>query len=236
MSALTVRNLNSYYGSSHILWNVAFDVEEGTSAVLLGRNGAGKTTSFKSIMNLGPSVRGRILLRGEDVTGVPPHRLARRGMGYVPEDRRIYAGFSVTENLRLGGFAFSSNGRPMEPDEVFDLFPLLKPLAARRGGQLSGGEQQLLAVARCLVGRPSVMLLDEPSEGLAPVIARNVLDALRSLRENTDFTLLLAEQNVSFAMNLATHVHVLEQGELVYSGTKEAFDADPALKTRYLSL
>lgn len=219
-----------------MLRDVAFEVEEGATVVLLGRNGAGKSTSFKSIMNLGPSTRGRIALRDRDVTGAPAHRLARQGIAYVPEDRRIYAGFSVTENLRLGAFASRSGARPMDPDEVFELFPLLKPLANRRGGALSGGEQQLLAVARALVGRPSIMLLDEPSEGLAPVIAQNVLQALRDLRERTGLTILLAEQNVAFAMNLATHVYVLDQGQVVFAGTSEQFNADPSLKRRYLSV
>jgi ABC-type branched-subunit amino acid transport system ATPase component len=232
---LEVRGLDAFYGTSHILHGVDLDVPAGSAVVVLGRNGAGKTTLFRSIMHLGPSVKGTVRLRGEDVTRSPAYKLARAGVGYVPDDRRIYSAFDVVENLRLGGHAVGRRTvETMTPEEVFEVFPLLRPLAARRGGRLSGGEQQLLAIARALVARPRIMLLDEPSEGLAPVIVRSLLDAIIDLRARTGMTLLLAEQNVPFAMHLATEVYVMEEGEIVYRGTKESFEADPSVKERHL--
>ncbi|MPY92014.1 MAG: ATP-binding cassette domain-containing protein [Acidimicrobiia bacterium] len=232
---LEVRGLDAFYGTSHILHHVDLEVPAGSAVVVLGRNGAGKTTLFRSIMNLGPTVKGSVRLFGKDVTGRPTYGLARAGVGFVPDDRRIYSGFDVVENLRLGNFAKGSRDvEPMTPEEVFAVFPLLERLAGRKGGQLSGGEQQLLAIARAMVARPKLMLLDEPSEGLAPVIVRSLLDAVLDLRERTGMTLLLAEQNVPFAMRVATDVYVVEEGEIVYQGTREAFEADPSIKERYL--
>lgn len=234
---LAVEGIDAYYGTSHILSDVTLAVPSGAAVVVLGRNGAGKTTLFRSIMNLGPTVKGRVRLFGRDVTKTPAHKLARAGVGYVPDDRRIYSAFNVVENLRLGDFAAGERGvTTMTPEEVFALFPLLEPLADRRGGQLSGGEQQLLAIARSMVARPRIMLLDEPSEGLAPVIIRTLVDAITGLRDQTGMTMLLAEQNVPFAMRLATHVYVIEEGGIVWNGTKDAFEADPSIKERHLSV
>ena len=232
---LEVRGLDAFYGSSHILRHIGLEVGAGSAVVVLGRNGAGKTTLFRSIMNLGPTVKGSVRLFGREVIRRPAYVLARAGVGYVPDDRRIYSGFDVVENLALG--AFAKGGRQvdvMTPDEVFEVFPLLQRLAHRKGGQLSGGEQQLLAIARAMVARPKLMLLDEPSEGLAPVIVRSLLDAVLDLRERTGMTMLLAEQNVVFAMHVATDVYVIEEGEIVYRGTKADFEADPSIKERYL--
>jgi branched-chain amino acid transport system ATP-binding protein len=234
---LLVEDLDAFYGTSHILHKVGVEVPAGAAAVVLGRNGAGKTTLFKSIMGLGPTVRGRVHLFGEDVTKTPTHKLARAGVGYVPDDRRIYSRFNVVENLRLGDHSLGKRDvQSMSTQEVFDLFPLLEPLAERRGGQLSGGEQQLLAIARAMVARPRIMLLDEPSEGLAPIIIRTLIDAVSALRDRTGMTMLLAEQNVPFAMRLASHIYVLEEGEIVWSGTKDEFDADDSIKERHLTV
>ena len=234
---LLVEDLDAFYGTSHILHHVGVEVPAGSAAVVLGRNGAGKTTLFKSVMGLGPTVRGRVSLFGADVTKTPAHKLARAGVGYVPDDRRIYSQFSVVENLRLGDHSLGKRDvEPMATEEVFDLFPLLEPLASRRGGQLSGGEQQLLTIARAMVARPRIMLLDEPSEGLAPIIIRTLVDAISALRERTGMTMLLAEQNVPFAMRLASHVYVLEEGEIVWSGTRDEFDADESIKEKHLAV
>ncbi|MEZ5409819.1 MAG: ABC transporter ATP-binding protein [Acidimicrobiales bacterium] len=234
---LAVDKLNAFYGTSHILHGVDLEVPAGATTVVLGRNGAGKTTLFRAIMGMGPSVKGAVRLFGRDVTRTPAHKLARAGVGYVPDDRRIYARFTVVENIRLGEHSIGSREvEPMTTEEVFAMFPLLERLADRRGGQLSGGEQQVLAIARAMVARPRLMLLDEPSEGLAPVIVRALVDAIVDLQQKTGMTLLLAEQNVPFAMHLATHIHVLEEGEVVWHGTKDEFDADPSIKGRHLAI
>ncbi len=234
---LAVRDMDAYYGTSHILYDVSLDVLPGSAVVILGRNGAGKTTLFKSIMGLGPKVNGEVQLFGENVTKTAAHKLARLGVGYVPDDRRIYASFDVVENLHLGDYSVGKRDvKPMTTEEVFALFPLLERLEDRRGGQLSGGEQQLLAIARALVSRPRIMLLDEPSEGLAPVIVNSLVEAIIDLRERTGMTMLLAEQNVPFAMRLASHIYVLEQGRMVWNGTKAEFDANPGIKEKHLGI
>lgn len=234
---LAVEGLDAFYGTSHILHDVGVEVNPGAAVVVLGRNGAGKTTLFRSIMGLGPSVKGTVRLFGEDVTKTPTHKLARSGVGYVPDDRRIYASFDVIENLRLGDYSLGKRDvEPMATEEVLELFPLLERIRDRRGGQLSGGEQQLLAIARAMVSRPRIMLLDEPSEGLAPVIVRALVEAITDMRDRTGMTMLLAEQNVPFAMTLATDIYVLEEGEIVWSGTKDAFDADPTIKDQHLAV
>ncbi len=234
---LAVHEVDAFYGTSHILYGVDLEVPPGAAVVVLGRNGAGKTTLFKSIMGLGPTVKGEVRLFGENVTKTPAHKLARLGVGYVPDDRRIYAGFDVVENLRLGDYSVGKRDvTPMSTEEIFALFPLLERLESRRGGQLSGGEQQLLAIARALVARPRIMLLDEPSEGLAPVIVNSLVDAIADLRETTGLTMLLAEQNVPFAMRLASHIYVLEQGRMVWNGTKDEFDANPTIKEKHLAV
>ena len=234
---LAVHEIDAFYGTSHILYGVDLEVPPGSAVVVLGRNGAGKTTLFKSIMGLGPSVKGEVRLFGENVTKTPAHKLARLGIGYVPDDRRIYASFNVVENLHLGDYSVGKRDViPMTTEEIFALFPLLERLESRRGGQLSGGEQQLLAIARALVARPRIMLLDEPSEGLAPVIVNSLVDAITDLRERTGLTMLLAEQNVPFAMRLASHIYVLEQGRMVWNGTKSEFDANPEIKEKHLAI
>jgi ABC-type branched-subunit amino acid transport system ATPase component len=234
---LAVRDMDAFYGTSHILYDVSLDVPPGSAVVILGRNGAGKTTLFKSIMGLGPKVNGEVHLFGENVTKTPAHKLARKGVGYVPDDRRIYASFDVVENLHLGDYSIGKRDvTPMTTQEIFTLFPMLERLEDRRGGQLSGGEQQLLAIARALVARPRIMLLDEPSEGLAPVIVNSLIDAIVDLRERTGLTMLLAEQNVPFAMRLASHIYVLQQGRMVWHGTKDEFDASPEVKEKHLAV
>lgn len=234
---LAVHAIDAFYGTSHILYGVDLEVAPGSAVVVLGRNGAGKTTLFKSIMGLGPNVKGEVRLFGQNVTKTPAHKLARLGVGYVPDDRRIYASFDVVENLHLGDYSVGKRDVvPMTTEEIFGLFPLLERLESRRGGQLSGGEQQLLAIARALVARPRIMLLDEPSEGLAPVIVNSLITAIADLREKTGMTMLLAEQNVPFAMRLASHIYVLEQGRMVWNGTKAEFDADPSIKEKHLAI
>jgi len=213
---LEVHGIHTYYGLSHILFNVSLSVPQGKVVCLLGRNGAGKTTTLKSIMGLAAPARGRIILNGEDVTGAAPYLLARKGIGYVPDDRRIFADLTVGENLEIAA-------RPLpgpeawNKDRVYDLFPPLKPMDGRKGGLLSGGEQKLLAIARALMTNPQVLLLDEPTEGLAPIMVKSFGDRIRRLKE-LGLTVLLAEQNLKFTLGLSDYGYVIDNGRIRCEG------------------
>jgi branched-chain amino acid transport system ATP-binding protein len=232
---LEVRDVHSFYGSSHILHGVSLSIPEGGAIGLLGRNGAGKSTLLKSIMHLGPRVTGDVRFRDQDISGYPPHKIAKLGVGFVPEDRRIYPDLTVLENLNLG--AQASGGRGSVPvGEILDHFPILKPLQSRKGGLLSGGEQQVLTVARALVGRPLLLLLDEPTEGLAPVIIDQLGEIIAGLRKSTGVALLLAEQNVRFTLRHAEYIYIIEEGQIVFSGSREEFAADESIQHKYLTV
>ncbi|HSD20585.1 MAG TPA: ABC transporter ATP-binding protein [Anaeromyxobacter sp.] len=230
---LEVRDLHVYYGESHALQGVSLTVREGEIVALLGRNGAGKTTTIRGILGLTPPRAGRVLLDGRDVAGRPVHENVRAGMAWVPEDRRIFPGLTVEENLEVatlpprGEVAWTA-------ERVFAEFPLLAPLRRRRGGALSGGQQQLLAIARALCGNPRVLLLDEPSEGLAPLIVRELGEAVRRLKGT--LPVLLAEQNARFAVALCDRGVVLEKGQVRFEGTRAELQADPEIQDRYLSV
>ena len=232
---LKVEGLHSYYGRAHVLQAVGFTLGTGEVMVLLGRNGAGKSTVMKSLIGLLRPRGGRILFRSTDVTGWEPHRIARHGMGYVPEERRIFADLTVAENLAVGR-------RPPRPglpawteERLFALFPNLGRMRSRAGGRMSGGEQQMLTIARTLMGNPLLVLLDEPSEGLSPLIVEQMAHAVRALK-GAGVTVLLAEQNFHFAAHVADRAAVIESGRIVWSGTMSALLADDAVRTAHLQV
>jgi branched-chain amino acid transport system ATP-binding protein len=231
---LDVEGIHTAYGSSRVLFGVTLDISPGECVCLLGRNGVGKTTTMRSIMGLTPPSQGRMRFKGQDITGAPPYRLARRGIGYVPEDRRIFAELTVWENLEVAARSANRPG-PWNATTVADLFPKLGELRDRMGGVLSGGEQQMLTIARTLMGNPELLLLDEPSEGLAPVIVENLLEQVRRLKQE-GLTLLLAEQGVEFSLSLADRVYVLEKGAVRHSGPAAQLRDDVELRNKLLAL
>jgi branched-chain amino acid transport system ATP-binding protein len=235
MSALLeVEDIHTSYGLSRALFGISLEVNKGECVCLLGRNGVGKTTTIRSVMGLTPPNAGRVRYKSLDITGWPPYRVARAGIGYVPEDRRIFAELSVWENLDVAQRAAARPGA-WTIDAVFELFPMLRKLRDRQGGFLSGGEQQMLTIGRALTGNPELLLLDEPSEGLAPLIVEILLDRIGELKVQ-GLTILLAEQGVEFSLALADRVYVLEKGAVCFSGTAEGLRSDRALLDRLLSL
>lgn len=221
---LRVRGLETCYGSAQALFGVDLEVADGEVMALLGRNGAGKSTLLKSIIGLLHPAVGSIVFAGEEIAGHPTHRISRRGLGYVPEERRIFTGLSVAENLAVGRQP-SGGDAGWTAERVYDLFPPLSRMRRRRGGAMSGGEQQMLAIARTLMGNPRMILLDEPSQGLAPRVVSALADALEALK-GQGMTVLLCEQNVRFAEGLADRATVLETGQVRWLGTMAAFAAD----------
>ena len=232
---LQVFDLHTYYGRAHILQGVSFGVQAGQVLVLLGRNGAGKSTVMKSLIGLVRPARGRVNFAGADIAGLEPHRIARLGLGYVPEERRIFTGLTVAENLDVGRQP-PRDGRPAWTSErLFALFPNLAAMRDRPGGRMSGGEQQMLTIARTLMGNPSLLLLDEPSEGLAPVIVEQMASAILALKAE-GVTVLLAEQNLHFAARVADRAAVIETGRIVWSGSMTELQDDAAARAAHLHL
>lgn len=233
---LEIKGLNAFYGQSHILHDLSLRVQDGEGVAIVGLNGMGKSTLLKSIMGAGPTVHGSITLDGKDIGNWAPHRRAREGMSLVPEDRRIYPHLTVSENLQLAGYAKVKGRTPYTVEEVLKRFPLLQKLAERMGFQLSGGEQQLVTVARSVLAKPRFLLLDEPTEGLAPLIVDSMGDQIREIRKSEGMALILAEQNVEFARACTEHVLVLDVGRTAFSGTWQQFDADPSIRDKHLKL
>ena len=231
---LEIEEIHTAYGLSRVLFGISLAVNQGECVCLLGRNGVGKTTTMRSVMGLTPPSAGRIRFKSRDITGWPPYRIARAGIGFVPEDRRIFAELSVWENLDVAQRAAARRGR-WTIDAVFELFPVLAALRERQGGYLSGGEQQMLTIARTLMGNPELLLLDEPSEGLAPLVVETLRVKIGELKAQ-GLTILLAEQGVEFSLALADRVCVLEKGTARYSGSAAALKSDRALLERLLSL
>ena len=233
-TVLEVEGLRAGYGPAEILFGVSLRLARGEVAALMGRNGAGKSTTLKAIMGLVPPRAGRVRFAGRDIAGLAAFRIARLGLGYVPEDRRIFTDLTVAENLEVG--RRPAEGRdPWTPERLFEVFPNLASMRNRRAAAMSGGEQQMLAIARTLMGNPEAVLLDEPSEGLAPVILELMADAvLRMKREG--IAVLLSEQNFDFAAAVADRAYVIERGEIRYDGSMAALDADPALRAQHLAL
>jgi branched-chain amino acid transport system ATP-binding protein len=231
---LAVEDIHTAYGLSRVLFGISLEIAAGECVCLLGRNGVGKTTTIRSVMGLAPPASGRVLWQGRDITGWPAHRVARAGIGFVPEDRRIFAELSVWENLEVGARAARRPGR-WTITAVGELFPVLRERRDQRGGFLSGGEQQMLTIARTLTGNPELLLLDEPSEGLAPLVVDMLRDKIGELKAQ-GLTILLAEQRVDFALALADRVYVLEKGTVRFSGAAAELRDDKALLDRLLSL
>ena len=233
---LSVAGLDAYYGDSHVLFDVGLEVRQGQGVALLGRNGVGKSTLLKSLLDAGPRATGRIDFCGRPLAGLPTEKRARLGLMLVPEDRRIFPHLSVAQNLELAGHAAARGTAPLSVAEICERFPMIAPLTERQGYQLSGGQQQLVAVARGIVPRPKLLLLDEPAEGLAPLIVQELAEEVRRIRAREGAALLLAEQNVSFARHCTDYVYLLDTGRVVFAGTWSEFDAQPELKTRYLAV
>jgi branched-chain amino acid transport system ATP-binding protein len=229
---LKIEGLNTHYGASHILQGVDLDMPQGRISAVLGRNGVGKTTMVKTIMGLVAPSSGRVQVGGTDITGWPPHRVARHGVAYVPEGRLIFPDLTVVENIKVG--ERPDTAWPL--DRLLKLFPSLHERSANRGSQLSGGEQQMLAIARALVCNPKVMLLDEPSQGLAPLVVRELARVIRLLRDE-GVTILLVEQNMKLAEAVADELHIMVKGRMVYGGSAAAFRAEEeAIRARFLTL
>ena len=231
-NGLEVRGLQAYYGESHVLQGVDLDVGQGEAISLVGRNGAGKTTTIAAIMGLLRPRAGAVRVGGTDVAGWPAHRIARAGVALVPQGRRIFAELSVRENLLLAARAVRSG---WDERRVLELFPSLSRRLDNRGDQLSGGEQQMLAIGRALMRNPTVLLLDEPSEGLAPKLIVEVGEALRSLRAS-GLAILLVEQNLALATHVGERLYVMNKGSIVFAGTPAELTAQPDVETRYLGV
>jgi branched-chain amino acid transport system ATP-binding protein len=231
---LAIEDLHSAYGLSRVLFGISLEIAAGECVCLLGRNGVGKTTTMRSVMGLLRPTSGRVVWKGADIAGWAPHRVARAGIGFVPEDRRVFAELTVWENLDIAARAARRSGH-WTLDAVYELFPKLGELRNRPGGYLSGGEQQMLTIARTLMGNPELLLLDEPSEGLAPLVVEALLANIRALKEQ-GLTILLAEQGVDFSLTLADRVYILEKGTIRHTGSAAELRDDPALRDRLLAL
>jgi len=232
---LKVQEIDVFYGSSQALFKLSFDVQRGETLALLGRNGAGKSTTMKTIAGVNPTKMGSVELHGKRITGRSAHLIARAGIGYVPEDRQIFPDLSVEDNLIIAIKRGANGEDEWSLERVYDTLPLLGPLKDRLGGQLSGGEQQMLTVGRALMGNPDLLLLDEPSEGLAPIMVQKIGDLIETLHK-LGKTIVLAEQNLHFCLGLADRAVVIDKGTDVFCGTIHELNANADIKQRYLSV
>jgi branched-chain amino acid transport system ATP-binding protein len=232
---LEVWNLTASYGRAQVLFGLTFGLHAGEVMALVGRNGAGKTTTLKAIMGLVPATAQQVTFRGQSLAGLPTYRIARLGLGYVPEDRRIFTDLTVDENLETGRRAAGTGRSPWTPERLFRLFPNLAEMRDRRGNQMSGGEQQMLAIARTLMGNPDAILLDEPSEGIAPVIVQMMAEAIRAMKAE-GVAVLLSEQNWAFAAGISDRACVIERGEIRFQGAMTDLMADEALRAETLGV
>ena len=231
---LSVEDIHVYYGDSHVLQGMSLTLNEGEIVCLLGRNGAGKTTTLRGIVGFAPPKRGRVVFGGETISGRPVFENVRRGIGYVPEDRRIFSALTVAENLEVAALPPRPDREAWTRDRIFEVFPLLADLRHRRGGDMSGGEQQMLAVARALAGNPRLLLLDEPCEGLAPVIVEKLGTIIADLAGQ--IPILLAEQNAVFALAVADRGYVVEKGRIQFSGDRDELRNNREVQDRYLAV
>ena len=232
---LEVSGLAAHYGRAQILAEVGLGVAAGEVVVLLGRNGAGKSTTMKAIMGLVPPSAGRIRFRDQEIAGRPPFEIARLGLGYVPEERRIFSDLTVLENLEVGRRPAPPGQRAWTPERLFALFPSLGAMRHRPGGRMSGGEQQMLTIARTLMGQPRLVLLDEPSEGLAPVVVERMAEAILALKAE-GLSILLSEQNLHFARAVSDRATIIEKGRIRWGGSMAALMADAGIREQYLSV
>ena len=226
---LSVNKIHTYYGLSHILFDVFLTVAKGEVGGLLGRNGAGKSTTMRSIMGLTPPKQGTVIFKGQEITGKKPFLLVREGLAFVPDDRRVFADLTVDDNLEI---PYSRNNE-WTRERVYDLFPALAEIKSRRAGNLSGGEQQMLTIGRALMNSPELLLLDEPTEGLAPLIVKDLEQQILKLKQ-TEISILLSEQNVKSALKLSNRVYVIDNGRIRFDGTVADFEADEETKKKYL--
>jgi branched-chain amino acid transport system ATP-binding protein len=233
--SLSLRGITASYGSSQVLFGVDLDVPSGTTVALLGRNGAGKSTTFKSIAGVLKPSAGKILYGSRQLNGLPTYEISRAGIAFVPEDRQVFPELTVLENLEIGQKAGASGRKEWTVGRVLEVFPILANMQTRKGGRLSGGEQQMLTIARSLMGNPDVILLDEPSEGLAPIIVAQIIDLIRLLR-TSGVTIVLAEQNMHVCVAVADHIAIIEKGLIVYTGTTADFKANDAVRKQYLEV
>jgi branched-chain amino acid transport system ATP-binding protein len=233
---LEATGINTFYGPSHILFDVDLYLNEGEVIALMGRNGSGKTTTILSIMGITPPRSGSIKYMGEEITSKKPFIIARKGIGFVPEDRRIFPSLTVLENLQLAIKSSKKGGTNWKVEKAFDFFPVLKTFSNRRGQTLSGGEQQMLSIARALVGNPQIMLLDEPAEGLAPLIVKMLVELLLQIKEQGIPMLLTEQQHLKFAMTLSDRVYIIDKGEIKYHGESKEFQENEELKKKYLAV
>ena len=232
---LAVRDLHAYYGRAHILHGVSLEASAGEVVALLGRNGAGKSTVMKTIMGLVPAAAGEVTFDGKRIERLQPYRIARLGLGYVPEDRRIFTELSVMENLAVGRRPPRSDAPSWTEDKLFALFPNLAAMRERPGGRMSGGEQQMLTIARTLMGNPRCVLLDEPSEGLAPIIVEQMARSIHALK-GEGLSVLLSEQNLHFSQAVADRAYIIEKGQIRFGGSMAELAADASLREQYLSV
>jgi branched-chain amino acid transport system ATP-binding protein len=232
---LTVRDLHAFYGRAHILHGLSLEAHAGEVVALLGRNGAGKTTAIKTIMGLVPPAQGEVSFDGQRIDRLPPYRIARLGLGYVPEERRIFTELTVMENLEVGRQPAREGAPVWTEDKLFALFPNLGRMRERPGGRMSGGEQQMLTIARTLMGNPRCVLLDEPSEGLAPIIVEQMAQSIRALK-GEGLSVLLCEQNLRFCEAIADRAYIIEKGQIRLGGTMAELAANASLREQYLSV
>jgi len=231
---LTVEKINTFYGEAHTLFDVSIEIQAGEVVALLGRNGAGKTTTIRSIMGLTPPQSGKILFKGENILGLPPYQVANRGVGFVPDNRRIFPNLTVRRNLEI---ARKGNGSKAgwTLERIYEHFPKLKEIESRMGEVLSGGEQQMLTIARTLMGNPDLLLLDEPTEGLAPLMVMEVMKIIKELKEKGE-TILLVEQNSTLALSVSLRAYILENGHMAFSGLAEGLIQDQELRQKFLGV
>ena len=234
MDLLRVESVNSFYGRSHILFDVTLDVERGETVAILGRNGSGRTTTLKTIMGLISPSPGRIYFKDEEITGFAPYRVAKKGVAFVPEERRVFGALSVRDNLEVA----EKVGRKgyWTRERVLSLFAPLVPIQGRKGGYLSGGEQQMVAVARGIIQNPELLILDEPTEGLAPAIVNDIVRMIRTIKEQGDTAILLVEQDVKTTLSVADRVYVIDNGKIVFRGTPAELDAREDIKKHHMGV
>jgi branched-chain amino acid transport system ATP-binding protein len=232
---LSAKNLNAHYGQAHILYDVSLEASPGEVVVLLGLNGAGKSTTLKTLLGLVPPSGGEVVFRGERIDGLQPFQIVQRGLGYVPEDRRIFTDLTVLENLEVGRQDARPGVQGWTVGKLFELFPNLAEACDRPASQISGGEQQMLTIARTLMGNPACILLDEPSEGLAPVIVDQMAAVVREMKSE-GLSVLLSEQNLHFASGVADRAYIIEKGRIRFTGTMSDLNADDSIRRAYLAV
>jgi branched-chain amino acid transport system ATP-binding protein len=235
MPCLELANVHTYYGTSHILFDVSLRVDEGESVCLLGRNGAGKTTTLKTIMGLARGKSGAIRFNGASLLGRQPYEIAQLGVGFVPDERLIFPDLTVRENLEIAVKRGRDGAAPWTVERVYELFPVIAPLDRRLGGYLSGGEQQMLTIGRTLMGNPSLLLLDEPVEGVAPVVVQELTRQIKNLK-GMGLTILFAEQNLHFAAEVSDRAYVIEKGHIRFQGSMQELAANEEVKSKYLMI